>query len=73
MSGIGGRLALNERSRDTLTGARLQMPSLVGLGIEPHTREGRELQVFGERLIASIEAWRHVQRRRARGRRYERA
>lgn len=58
-----------ERSRARPGGTqRLQNPSgMVALGLGLSIPEAREAQVFGQRLIAAVKLWRHLQARRREG------
>lgn len=53
------------KSRPVVETGRLpKLPKLDGVGLELDSVEARRLQVWAERLIADIAAWRHREARR---------
>lgn len=54
-------------SRPDVQSGRLEMPKLAGLGHDLDSVEARRLQLWGQRILADISAWRHRQMRRREG------
>lgn len=46
----------------------LKMPKLASIGLELDSVEQRKLQLWGNALIGSVEAWEHRKMRRSEGR-----
>ena len=69
MGGVfAGAPRLKGKSRPVVETGRLpKLPKLDGVGLELDSVEARRLQLWGERLIADIAAWRHREARRREG------
>lgn len=64
---LGLSPARERRAERRVRPARLEIPSLVGLGIDRDSPEGRQAQLFAKVLIAAIDAWGHREKRRHEG------
>lgn len=67
MERFSGHLASVKRESRPVRTERLRIPSLVGIGIDSDTPEGRALQAFGAAVVRAVDEWRHRQMRRAEG------